>query len=94
MGWMSPQELNDNPKRWLDIPHDLHGSLLDLQEKLFPGFTKKLDDSHVHCFLCNGEQPFEVIIKDTGKLQMCTGYVGDILQPASVLLHTTDKERR
>ena len=88
MGWMSPRELNDDPKRWVDIPHELHDSLLKLQERLFPGFTKKLEEAHVHCFLCNGEETFEVIIQATGEVALCDGYVGNLKEPDSVLLHT------
>ena len=92
MGWMSPKDLNDDPKRWLDIPHELHESLLSLQEKLFPGFKEKLNNLNVHCFLCEGRKPFEVIIKDTGELQTCTGYVGTPNEPDGVLLHCEERK--
>ena len=92
MGWMSPKELNDDPKRWLDVPHELHESLLGLQEKLFPGFRSKLTAQKVHCLLCEGKETFEVIIKDTLKPAICDGYIGD---PANVdLLHTSEKGSR
>ena len=90
-GWMSPQNLNDDPKRWLDIPHDMHDELLKFQEKLFPGFTQKLNDSKVHCFLCEGKEPFAVTIVATGEDQTCNGYIGDSSDPVSLLLHTVKK---
>jgi len=90
MGWMSPQQLNDDPKRWLDIPHEYHESLLPLQEKLFPGFTEKLKDAKVHCFLCEGKPTFEVKVLPTGKRQTCDGYVGDTSEPEDLFLHCVD----
>ena len=86
MGWMSPKELNDNPRRWLDIPHHLHKVLADFQENLFPGFKEKLKEHKVHCLLCEGKEPFDVIIKDTLKRTKCDGYIGD--EGAVELLHT------
>lgn len=77
MGWMSPQQLFDDPKRWLNIPHEHHEVLLQLQEKLFPGFGKKLEEHKVHCLECEGIKPFEVIVKDTLKVTTCNGYIGD-----------------
>jgi len=89
-GFMSPKNLNDDPKRWLDVPHELHDSLLKFQENLFPGFTQKLNDAQVHCFQCEGKEPFSVITKDAGKLQTCDGYIGDINDSENLLLHCTD----
>ena len=91
-GWMSPQDLNDDPKRWLNIPHDMHDSLLGFQEKLFPGFTQKLKGANVHCLLCEGKEPFAVTIIATGEDQTCNGYIGDSSEPESLLLHTVKKE--
>ncbi|MBA7667307.1 hypothetical protein ES703_75394 [subsurface metagenome] len=88
MGWMSPKELNENPKRWLDTPHEAHKALGTLMEKLFPGFKKKLKREKVHCLLCEGVEPFEVVVKDTLKLTMCDGYIGD--KGDVELLHTKD----
>lgn len=90
MDYMSPQELNDDPKRWLDVPHELHESILQLQEKLFPGFTQKLKDANVHCLLCEGRSTFEVYVKPTGKRQICDGYVGDTSKPENFFFHCTD----
>lgn len=87
MGWMSPKELNNNPSRLLDIPHELHESLLEFQENFFPGFKDKLVEQKVHCLQCEGEEPFEVIVKDALEPVSCDGYIGD---PGNVeLLHTT-----
>lgn len=77
MGWMSPKDLNDDPKRWLDIPHELHDSLSGFQEKMFPGFADKLVEAKVHCLECENEKPFEVTIIDTLRPGVCTGYIGD-----------------
>ncbi len=89
MGWMSPKELNDNPTRWLDVPHEAHESLLVLMEKLFPGFKKKLEEYKVHCLECEGMKPFEVIIKKTLKPAICDGYIGD--STSIELLHTAER---
>ena len=92
MGWMSPKELNDDPKRFLDTPHNLHESLLSLQEKLFPGFRDKLKEQKVHCLQCEGLGDFEVIIKDTCQPAICDGYIGD---PGNIeSLHLSDKGAR
>ena len=91
MGWMSPRELNDDPERWLNVPHELHESLLTLQEKLFPGFNQKLKDANVHCFLCEGSKTFEVFVTTVGRVQVCTGYVGDINDMDNLLLNCVDR---
>lgn len=90
MEMMSPKELNDDPKRWLGIPHELHGTILPLMEKLFPGFTQRLKDAKVHCLLCEGQSPFNVIVKSTGKKQICTGYVGNASDPKNFFFSCTD----
>ena len=77
MGWMSPQELHDDPKRWLSIPHELHDSLLPLMVKLFPDFEDRLRSAQVHCLECEGHKPFEVVTVDGGELKKCNGYIGD-----------------
>lgn len=89
MGWMSPKELNDNPRRWLDTPHETHEALAELMEHLFPGFKDKLRKEKVHCLKCEGIEPFEVIIKDSFKLTKCDGYIGDLDNVA--LFHTKDE---
>ena len=86
MDWMSPKDLNDDPKRFLDTPHEMHRSLLELQENLFPGFKDKLVEHKVHCLQCEGKEPFEVIIKDTFEPTSCDGYIGE---PGNIeFLHT------
>ncbi len=77
MGFISPKQLNDDPKLWLSIPHKLHNGMLEFQERLFPGFTERLSEAKIHCLSCEGEEPFEVIIIDGGKPGTCTGYIGD-----------------
>lgn len=93
MPFMSPKELNDDPKRWLNVPHELHESLLFLQEKLFPGFTQKLEHANVHCFLCEGHGTFEVFVTTVGRFQTCTGYVGDIKDPDNLLFNCVDRNK-
>lgn len=76
MSWMSPRELNEDPKRWLGVPHELHKSLGSLQERMFPGFKKKLKARNIHCLECDGDSPFEVMVRATEEIKMCVGYVG------------------
>lgn len=78
MDLMSPNDLNEDRKRWLDIPHDLHESILGLMQKLFPEFN--LDG--IHCFECEGMKPQMVILKDNLMPKLCVGYVdinGEVL---------------
>ena len=91
MHLMSPRQLNADPHRWLSVPHELHDSLLKLQEKMFPGFTQKLKDEKVHCFLCEGRKPFEVFVPKVDKVQLCTGYVGDPDDIDNLLLNCVDR---
>jgi hypothetical protein len=88
--WMSPRELNDNPEKWLNIPHELHEVLRSLQEKMFPGFVQKLEDKQVHCLECDGHEPFAVYVVTEGKTRLCDGYVGSTDDPDNLLLHTKD----
>lgn len=90
MGLISPKQLNDDPKLWLSVPHELHESLGKLQETMFPGFKQKLVDENVHCLECEGYKPFEVITVDTLERQMCTGYLG--VRPDIMLRLTGIKE--
>lgn len=89
MGWMSPNDLNDNPKRFLDIPHEMHKVLLEFQEKLFPGFKARLEKQKVHCLECEGEKPFEVVVIATSEETICDGYIGD--KGSVEFLHTVGK---
>ena len=79
MGFISPQELYDDPKKWLSVPHELHDSVRKLMDKVFPepSFSQKLIEEHVHCLECDGLKPFEVITTDTLEVKLCTGYVGE-----------------
>lgn len=74
MGLISPNQLNEDPKLWLNVPHELHDSLGKLMERLFPGFHEKLED--IHCLECEGLRPFKVVTKDTLETKLCVGYVG------------------
>lgn len=74
--FISPQQLNDEPSRWLSVPHIMHESLGKFQELMFPGFKQKLVDENIHCLECEGEKPFEVITTDTLEEKLCTGYIG------------------
>lgn len=78
MGSMTPRDLNENPKQLLNIPHELHKDVLRLQETLFPGFGNRFKDAKVHCFECDGVQPFVVFVKSTNEMKLCVGYAGDI----------------
>lgn len=52
MRLISPQHLYDNPKEWLNVPHELHESLLRLMSHIFPNFKNKLKELGCHCFVC------------------------------------------
>ena len=43
MRLISPQHLYDDPKEWLNVPHELHESLLRLMSHMFPDFKNKLE---------------------------------------------------
>jgi hypothetical protein len=75
MGWISPRQLNDDPGKFLAVPHELHESIGKLMELLFPGFSQRLEDAEIHCLECEGKQPFQVIQKG-GRPGVCVGYVG------------------
>ena len=74
MGFISPQQIYDDPKLWLSVLHGFHQDLRPLMEKLFPDFSQKLKG--IHCLECEGQSPFQVIDKTDLKLKLCTGYVG------------------
>ena len=78
MGFISPQEVYDDPKRWLELVHGLHESLLSLMGELFPDFEEKLAEAKVHCLQCEGHEPIEVLGRDTWEPGRVTGYVGDL----------------
>lgn len=74
---ISPRKLDENPTIWLRVPHELHKSLLSLMEAMFPGFTQKLKDAHIHCYKCEGKPNVFCIIMDTNTPALCTGYTGE-----------------
>ena len=43
MHLITPQHLYDDPKEWLNVPHELHESLLRLMSHMFPDFKNKLE---------------------------------------------------
>ena len=87
---ISPEQLNADPTQWLDVPHDLHESLLNLMERVYPGFEKVLQDRSIHCLKCEGKEPFEVLLKDTFKYATVDGYIGE---PDNIEeLHTADRK--
>jgi len=71
---MSPNDLKEDPRQWLNIPHELHESLLQLMNMMYDG---GFDLTGVHCLECEGREPFEVFVKATGESKLCTGYVDD-----------------
>lgn len=73
--FISPQQVYDEPHRWLGVPHETHVSLGELMELMFPDFRDKI--SGVHCLECEGEVPFIVFEKNGGAKKLCTGYVDD-----------------
>jgi len=93
MGFISPKQLNDDPKLWLSIPHVLHDVLSKLQERMFPGFAQRLIGAKVHCLQCENEEPFEVITISNGEPGVCTGYIGDKGNVELLRInHTSDTE--
>jgi len=75
---MSPNDLNEDRKRWLDVPHELHESLLGLMQMMFPDFSLE----GIHCFACEGIEPQRVILKENLIPKICVGYVdinGEVL---------------
>ena len=91
-GFMSPQEVHDEPSRWLDVPHEMHESLDGLMSRIFSDWEGKLND--IHCLKCENEEPF-VVYQRKGLIhvvpKLCTGYlVGDDGQVS--LYHLSDVE--
>ena len=72
MSFISPQQVYDDPKRWLDVLHELHPQLLELMSALFPDFPEKLKG--IHCLQCEGKEPFTVYLRDGLQERLCTGY--------------------
>lgn len=89
-GFMSPADLDREPTRWLNIPHEMHETLLKLMDKMFPGFTKKLEELHIHCFQCEGDDDCPVVIANTMEEKICVGYIGEKTEPDSILLSLQD----
>jgi|GEM_PF-4710297 len=70
---ISPQQVYDDPKQWLDVLHEVHDILLPVMEMMFPDFPEKLKG--IHCLRCEGKEPFQVYLKDTWEPRLCTGYI-------------------
>lgn len=77
MGWISPQQLYDDPKLWLDIPHQFHESLMKLMAKLFEDWPTVFDAAEIHCFACEDRE--SIPLSDGS---MITGYIN---QPERLL---------
>ena len=73
MGWISPQQLYDDPKLWLSVDHSFHEVLMNLMKKMFPDFEEKLKNIGCHCFECEGK-PLIPVANAEGK-GLITGYV-------------------
>ena len=72
-GMMSPQEVYDEPHRWLNVPHEHHEVLGELMPKMFDNWEGRL--TNVHCLQCEGEEPFVVIDKQDFIEKLVTGYI-------------------
>ena len=70
---LSPQEVYDEPFRWLNVPHGMHESLGKLMPLMFEDWESKLTD--VHCLECEGEEPFIVYEKEGLVPKLCTGFL-------------------
>lgn len=87
MNFISPRELYDDPKLWLSVPHSLHSSLEKLLDKLTPGFSQKLVDEEVHCYLCEGTECILAHSLETFSEIVITGHVGT---QDNILLYRTE----
>ncbi len=74
MGLISPNELRADPKKWLDIPHELHESLGSLMQKMYEG-EGGFDLTDIHCLKCEGYENLAVITPDGPGI--VTGYCYD-----------------
>lgn len=82
---VSPQQVYDDPAKWLNVVHEVHEMLMGIMDAVFPDFREKL--AGIHCLECEGEAPFVVYDPAEGmKAKLCTGYVDD----PQVLLFLTD----
>ena len=72
MGFISMQDIYDDPKRWLVVLHECHPMLLKMMPELFPDFAEKLKG--IHCLQCEGREPFTVYLRDGLQERLCTGY--------------------
>lgn len=74
MGWISPQQLYDDPKLWLSVDHEFHDVLGKLMAKVFPDWSEKLKAIGCHCLLCEGQE-LVPCRKGDGTKGVITGYV-------------------
>jgi len=88
MGFVSPQQVIDDPKQFLKIPHEMHKVLGKLLERLSPGFKQKLVDQKIHCVECDGIAPIFVLDEKHQRVVKLIGYVGDVDRPE---LYMTEK---
>lgn len=92
MSFISPKQLDDDPKLFLSIPHELHKMVIDFQDMILPGFKQKLIDQKIHCLECDGEDAFAVFNRVTGKTEEVVGYIGDKKNPESFRTEPIDEE--
>ncbi len=80
MGLISPQELYEEPKLWLSVPHELHaGGLFKLICKMYPDFVDKLHG--IHCYACEGKPIVEAFTMKEGRCLL----LGQIDYPEKLL---------
>ena len=86
MSLVSPQQVYDDPPKWLDVVHEVHESLLALMGQLFPDFPTKLEELGIHCLPCEGKETFIVYVRPTLEKRRVTGYV----EKPELLFHLVD----
>jgi len=89
--FISPDNLNENPKQWLSVPHEMHESLSGLMSKIYDlNWKEKLDKHSVHCFDCEGIPGVPCIAND--KRAICNGFIGSSIIDPNSLIHTRSPE--
>lgn len=63
MDTISLQQIYDDPKLWLTIPHELHESVWKLAFMLFADWQERL--KNVFCMRCMGQEPIHAFTKDS-----------------------------
>lgn len=75
MGWISPNDLHEDPKQWLNVSHEFHEVLTRLMSKMFEeDWSEVLIRCEIHCYKCEGKGL--LIGKKDGDWVVVDGHVG------------------